>query len=409
MKTPDGRSANIDTIQGSVPLANVPLAPEEWLEQQFDKERDHERANLNQLVGVAEKAMRNISASSQRAADVAEKASCDIAAVLNCVQEYCVLTANSGTERARYLASSYGNGDSHDMGVVAADTSDGLFGGFAGNDGEAAANKSSDSEVLFGSSGVASCPTSPTIATGSMNGSTAKGFSFFGGNDKTRASGLTGGFTFVTNAAESTPAPTASSFPTASGGTRTTSGRQFTFGASMAVESTQSPTASPFPTAAGGTRTTSGRPFTFGASMAAESTQSPTASPFPTAAGGTRTTSGRPFTFGASTAVESSQAPAASTFTTAAGVATFNQGTENKATFGFGANAGAEFTPKPWIPSPSYYNRTPIEVPLEELNFNSALAHRVPASSPPSTTSGFGKKRRRRGDDDGPSATKRMK
>jgi len=42
----------------------------------------------------------------------------------------------------------------------------------------------------------------------------------------------------------------------------------------MAAELTQSPTAFPFPMAAGGTRTTSGRPFSFGASTAAESTTS---------------------------------------------------------------------------------------------------------------------------------------
>jgi hypothetical protein len=79
MKTLDGHSANIDTIQGSAPLTPV---QRQWLERQFDKERDHERGNLNLLVRVAEKAMSNIlassqkatsdiSASSQRAADVA--------------------------------------------------------------------------------------------------------------------------------------------------------------------------------------------------------------------------------------------------------------------------------------------------------------------------------------------------
>lgn len=121
MKTPDGHSANIDTIQGS-----APVTPVQWqcLERQFDKERDHERGNLNLLVRVAEKATSDISASSQRAADIAEKASGDIAAVLNSVQQYCVLTANSGTERAQYLVSTYGNGDSDDMGMLAADTLD---------------------------------------------------------------------------------------------------------------------------------------------------------------------------------------------------------------------------------------------------------------------------------------------
>jgi hypothetical protein len=108
MKTPDGRSANIDTIQGS-----GPVMPVQWqcLEWQFDKERYHECGNLNLLVTVAKKATSNISASSQRAADIAEKVSGDIAAVLNSVQQYCVLTANSGTEWAQYFVSTYGNGD----------------------------------------------------------------------------------------------------------------------------------------------------------------------------------------------------------------------------------------------------------------------------------------------------------
>mmetsp|Transcript_11622 Transcript_11622/g.21109 ORF Transcript_11622/g.21109 Transcript_11622/m.21109 type:complete len:448 (+) Transcript_11622:369-1712(+) len=270
MKTPDGRSANIDTIQGSAPLTPV---QRQCLERLFDKERDHERGNLNLLVRVAEKATSDISASSQRAADVAEKASGDIAAVLNSVQQYCVLTANSGTERAQYLVSTYGNNDSDDMGMLAADTSDGLFGGLARNDDEAAANKSSDcvALALFGSSGVASCPKSPTIATQSMNSSTKKESSFFGGNDTTHFSGSTGGFTFGANAAESTPAWAASLFPMAAGGAGTTFGRPFTFGTSMVMESTQTPTTSTFTGLAGGAYSGEGNEkgatFEFGATF----------------------------------------------------------------------------------------------------------------------------------------------
>ncbi len=255
MMTPDGHSANIDTIQGSAPLANAPLTPVQWqgLERQFDKERNDECGNLNLLVRVAEKATSDILASSQRAADVAEKASGDIASVLNSVQQYCVLTANSGTEQAQYLISTYGNGESDDMGMLAADTSDGLFGGLARND-EAAANKSSDCMglALFGSSGVAPCPKSPTIATQSMNNLTTKESSFFGGNDTTHSLGSTGGFTFGANAAESTPARTASPFPMAAGGADTTFGRPFTFGTSMVTESTQTLTTSTFTGVDGG-------------------------------------------------------------------------------------------------------------------------------------------------------------
>jgi hypothetical protein len=478
MKTPDGRSANIDTIQGSAPRSSV---QRQWLERQFDKERDHERGNLNLLVRVVEKVSSDISASSQKAtSDISastKKASGDMAALLNSVQQYCVLTANSGTERAQYLVSTYGNGDSDDMGMLAADTSDGLFGGLARNDDEAAANKTSDCVplALFGSSGVASCPKSPTIATQSMNSLTTKESSFFGGNDTTHSSGSTGGFTFGANAAESTPAQTASPFPMAAGGAGTTFGKPFTFGTSMVTESTQSPTTSTFTGLAGGAYSgegnekgatfefgaTFGGPFTFGSNAAMESSPAPSASTFTTAAGAysgegnekgatfefgatfggaftfgsnaatesspapsasTFTTAagaysgegnekgatfefgatfGGPFTFGSNAATESSPAPSASTFTTVAGGATFDRGTENKATFAFGANAGVDLRGYP-------VNRMPLEVPLEELDSNSVLA-RVPVSSPPpSTTLGANKNKRRRLDD-GPSEMKRMK
>jgi hypothetical protein len=75
-----------------------------------------------------------------------------------------------------------------------------------------------------------------------MNSSTTKESSFFGSNDTIHSSGLTGGFTFGTIAAESTPAQAASLFPMAAGGAGTTFGRPFTFGTSTVMELTQTPT-----------------------------------------------------------------------------------------------------------------------------------------------------------------------
>jgi hypothetical protein len=223
------------------------------------------------------------------------------------------------------------------MGMLAADTSDGLFGGLARNDDEAAANKSSDcvALALFGSSGVASCPKSPTIAMQSMNSSTTKQSSFFGGNDTTHFSGSMGGFTFGANAAESTPAWAASLFPMAAGGAGTTFGRPFTFGTSMVMESTQTPTTSTFTGLAGGAYSGEGNEkgatFEFGATF------------------------GGPFTFGSNAATQSSPPPSASTFTTVAGGATFDRGTENTATaICVWCKCRSGFTPKPRIPSQSH-------------------------------------------------------
>lgn len=249
-----------------------------------------------------------------------------------------------------------------------------------------AANKSSDcvALALFGSSGIASCPKSPTIAMQSMNSSTTKESSFFGSNDMTHSLGSTGGFTFGANAAESTPARAALLFPMAAGGAGTTFGRPFTFGTSMVMESTQTPTMSTFTGLAGGAYSGEGNEkgatFEFGATF------------------------GGPFTFGSNVATQSSPAPSASTFTMAAGGATFDQGTENTATFAFGTSAGVDLCQSQGYP----VNCMPVEVPLEELDSNSVLA-RVPVSSPPpSTTLGAYKNKCCRLDD-GPSETKRMK
>jgi hypothetical protein len=256
----------------------------------------------------------------------------------------------------------------------------------ARNDDKVAANKSSDcvALALFGSSGIASCPKSPTIAMQSMNSSTTKESSFFGSNDMTHSLGSTGGFTFGANAAESTPARAALLFPMAAGGAGTTFGRPFTFGTSMVMESTQTPTMSTFTGLAGGAYSGEGNEkgatFEFGATF------------------------GGPFTFGSNVATQSSPAPSASTFTMAAGGATFDQGTENTATFAFGTSAGVDLCQSQGYP----VNRMPVEVPLEELDSNSVLA-RVPVSSPPpSTTLGAYKNKCCRLDD-GPSETKRMK
>jgi hypothetical protein len=115
-------------------------------------------------------------------------------------------------------------------------------------------------------------------------------------------------------------------------------------------------------------------------------------------------TFGGPFTFGSNMAMESSPAPSASTFTTAAGGATFDRGTENTATFAFGANAGVDLRQSQGYP----VNRMPVEAPLEELDSNSVLAH-VPVSSPPLSTTLGANKNKRRHIDDIPSETKRMK
>jgi hypothetical protein len=217
-----------------------------------------------------------------------------------------------------------------------------------------------------------------------MNSSTTKESSFFGSNDMTHSSGSMGGFTFGANAAESTPARAALLFPMAAGGAGTTFGRPFTFGTSMVMESTQTPTTSTFTGLAGGAYSGEGNEkgatFEFGATF------------------------GGPFTFGSNAATQSSPAPSASTFTIVAGGATFDQGTENTATFAFGANAGVDLCQSQGYP----VNRMPVEVPLEELDSNSVLAH-VPVSSPPPSTTLGAYKNKRCHLNDGPLETKRMK
>jgi hypothetical protein len=88
----------------------------------------------------------------------------------------------------------------------------------------------------------------------------------------------------------------------------------------------------------------------------------------------------------------------------AAGGATFDQGTENTATFAFGASAGVDLCQSQGYP----VNRMPVEVPLEELDSNSVLAC-VPVSSPPPSTTLNAYKNKCHRLNDGPSEMKRMK